>query len=173
MKATNTIILVLIGLILGYLIRMWVHPRLVEKPAEQIASPFKTIPATDAQRETRNFLPDSTDPTRAILITGEFLSALTHLRDSLGSYGVRVYFANNNQGSTHNKFIVVGTNKAGKDLITLSKEVQKGQLLAQGEEEKTVSKEASEIKKSDRYDIKTCPKLCDQESPLMPESTSR
>lgn len=174
MKAANTIILILVGLILGYLIRMYVHPRGDEKPDAPFKSPFQTVTVKSAQVETRSFSPDSTDPTRAILITGDFLNALTHLRDSIDSYGVRVYFASDNaDSSTYDKFIVVGTNKEGKDLIKLAEGVQKGQILAQGVEDERESTEASELKKSGNYDIRTCPKMCDAESPLMPETDSK
>ena len=164
MKATNTITLILIGLILGYLIRMWVHPRLDDK----VEMPFETVPVNVAQEETRNFITDSTDPTRAVMITGEFLNALTQLRDSLDSYGLRIYFATDEKSTDYTKFIVVGTNEKGNDLVKLSDAIQKGQLLAQDGDER-YSSEASEIKKSAKYNMGVCPDMCDLDSQLMPE----
>jgi hypothetical protein len=167
MKATYAILLIIVGITFGYLIRMWVHPRMEVGKKH----PGKTVAAKTAQQETRRFMTGKADPARAVLITGDFLSMLHHLRDSIKSDGLRIYFATDQKGPGYNRFIIVGTDKYGNDLIQIPKAppYQGAQVLGDESSEESKSTEATEVLKSAKYDVRICPKMCDDESPLMPQ----
>lgn len=177
MKTSRVIIIFIIAFVAGYLVRMWVKdcpPPFIEDPVTS----YSKMPLSKAEVLTKNYTPDSTQPTRAISITADMLGEASLIADQMATAGVRIYYAAPNQNDpNYDMLVIVGVDANGKDVFTnmVTSTARLESSLAQGEEtderdeEEKVQTAVFYTLRNSKNDIETCPKMCDVESPLMPE----
>ncbi len=83
-----------------------------------------------------------------------------------------IYYASSSPNDPkYDQLVIVGVDATGKDVFTtlkLGTSVQKSGF-AQEDAEEEKADAVYYTQRSNKADIETCPKMCDVESPLMPE----